>query len=65
MIAWVVITLVGAGISFYNAFSDRGVSLYRVDVDQEEFDAGFCPQCGRPVGEHDQFCRHCGGTLEE
>lgn len=64
-VAWVLITLIGAGISFYNAFSDRGVSLYRVDMDQEAFDAGFCPQCGRPIGERDEYCRHCGAKLKE
>jgi hypothetical protein len=63
-IAWVAITLLGAGLAFYNAFSDRGISLYEVDADGEG-QVGFCPQCGKAVGEHDRFCRHCSATLKE
>ena len=25
--------------------------------------AGFCPQCGNPVQQSDQFCSKCGNTL--
>jgi hypothetical protein len=59
---WVVIGLGGAAAAFYNAFSRRGLPLYEVelDVDGEE----FCPRCGKPVGQDDQFCRHCGASLE-
>ena len=64
LIIWVVIGLVGAAMAFYNAFSEKGLPLYEVDVEEGEEDSGaFCPQCGEPVGEDDQFCRHCGAPL--
>ena len=57
---WVLIGLGGAAMSFYTAFSRRGLPLYEVDLEEE---TGFCPQCGRPVGEGDRYCRHCGTPL--
>lgn len=63
MIIWVVIGLLGAGISFYNAFSEKGVPLYEIQTD-DEGDGAFCPQCGKSVQPSDQFCRHCGATLD-
>lgn len=57
---WVLVGLGGAAASFYNAFSRRGLPLYEVDLEE---DAGFCSQCGRPIGEGDRFCRHCGAPL--
>jgi ribosomal protein S27AE len=63
MIVWVVIGLLGAGISFYNAFSEKGVPLYEIQTDSEG-NGAFCPQCGEPVQASDQFCRHCGATLD-
>ena len=24
----------------------------------------FCPKCGKPVKENDNFCRYCGNRLE-
>lgn len=66
IIIWVVVGLVGAAMAFYNAFSEKGLPLYEVDVEEDEGATGvFCPQCGRPVGEDDQFCRHCGASLNE
>ena len=66
IIIWVVIGLAGAAMAFYNALSKEGLPLYEVDVEEDEEGAGaFCPQCGKPVGEGDQFCRHCGATLED
>lgn len=64
LLIWVLIGLVGAAASFYNAFSPRGLPLYEVDVDQEK-DNMFCPHCGRPVDREDEFCRHCGTPLNE
>lgn len=66
VIIWLVVGLVGAAMAFYNAFSEEGLPLYEVDVEEdEELERGtvFCPQCGRPVDEDDQFCRHCGAPL--
>lgn len=69
VVLWVVIGLVGAGMAFYNAFSKGGLPLYEVDLEEDEkiddYQEGgrFCPQCGRPVGENDRFCRHCGAML--
>lgn len=71
LIVWVVIGLAGAAMAFYNALSKEGLPLYEVDVEESEEgqrdeEAGpFCPQCGKPVGDGDQFCRHCGASLEE
>jgi hypothetical protein len=62
MVMWVVIGLVGAGVSFYNAFSRRGVALYEIETDGQEAGA-YCPQCGKPIGQNDRFCRHCGAML--
>lgn len=63
IIAWVVIALVGAGLAFYNAFSRRGISLYEIDMEEDD-DASFCPQCGKPVDRSDEFCRHCGARID-
>ena len=69
IIIWVVIGLIGAGMAFYNAFSEGGLPIYEVDLEEEEEEAqggaGFCPQCGRAVDEDDQFCRHCGALLQD
>ena len=72
IIIWIVIGLAGAGMAFYNAFSEGGLPIYEVDLeDVGEEDEGdhqgraFCPQCGQSVGEGDQFCRHCGASLRE
>ena len=73
IIIWVVIGLAGAAMAFYNALSEEGLPLYEVDVEEEEGEdswrqdeAGpYCPQCGRSVGEGDQFCRHCGASLNQ
>lgn len=59
---WVIIGLGGAAAAFYNAFSRRGLPLYEVCVDDNPENS--CPQCGKPVGSEDQFCRHCGASLE-
>jgi hypothetical protein len=64
MVVWVLFGLVGAGAAFYNAFSQRGLPTYEIDVDDEDPSTGFCPQCGRPVTENDRFCRHCGARQE-
>ena len=66
-IVWVIFGLIGAGVSFYNAFSRRGVALYEIDVERYE-DAGegegaFCPQCGQHVEADSRFCRYCGTSL--
>jgi hypothetical protein len=36
--------------------------LYEVDTDADTGE--FCPRCGRPTGTEDQFCRHCGASLQ-
>ena len=59
---WVIIGLGGAAAAFYNAFSRRGLSLYEVDLDDKP--EGYCPQCGKSLGSEDQFCRHCGASLQ-
>lgn len=64
LLIWVLIGLVGAAASFYNAFSRRGLPLYEVDM-HEEREGAYCPHCGQPVGREDQFCRHCGRRLDE
>lgn len=69
IIIWVLIGLAGAAMAFYNAFSAEGLPLYEVDVDRED-EAGddtgaFCPQCGKPIGHNDRFCRHCGARTGE
>lgn len=62
MVLWVIVGLGGAAVSFYNAFSKRGLPLYEVDT---EADRGtFCPRCGKPIGREDTFCRHCGASLQ-
>ncbi len=30
---------------------------------KQEHTGGFCPQCGKPVGEEDLFCAKCGSKL--
>jgi ribosomal protein S27AE len=53
-------------MAFYNAFSEEGLPLYEVDVEEDhepQETTAFCPQCGNPVGEDDQYCRHCGASL--
>jgi hypothetical protein len=62
ILMWIVIGLLGAGVAFYNAFSREGVALYEVEMDDEE--GRFCPQCGKPVEEDDRFCEHCGARLD-
>jgi len=67
LIIWVVVGLAGAAMAFYNAFSEEGLPLYEVDVDEDERPeegTAFCPRCGKPVDEDDQFCRHCGAPLK-
>jgi len=59
--AWVLVCLAGAALSFYNAFSRRGVSLYEIETGEGE--GRFCPKCGKPVGEDHSFCRYCGSVL--
>ena len=62
--AWIAIGLIGAGISFYNAFSEEGVSLYEIDLEgSDRAGTTFCPKCGSPVQKTDQFCRNCGAPL--
>jgi hypothetical protein len=75
-ILWIAVGLIGAAVSFYNAFSEQGVPLYEVDVDStSESDViksgvggqgadAYCPECGKPVQEDDKFCRHCGASLQ-
>jgi ribosomal protein S27AE len=67
MIVWLIFGVVGAGISFYNALSERGVALYEVDTEHEHKDEAleFCPECGREVSWDDEFCRHCGADLRD
>ncbi len=60
VLLWVLFGLAGAAMSFYNAFSSRGLPLYEVDLNQE---AHFCPQCGKPIGKADKFCRYCGASF--
>jgi hypothetical protein len=62
LVVWVIFGLLAAGASFYNAFSERGLPLYEVDIDESD-ERAFCPQCGRPVGKDDEYCRHCGAHL--
>jgi hypothetical protein len=62
MVIWVAIGLVGAVVAFYNAFSRKGVALYEIETDGEQAGA-YCPQCGKPIGRGDRFCKHCGATL--
>ena len=64
LLVWVLIGLVGAAVSFYNAFSRRGLPLYEVDMDEQR-QVAYCPHCGQPVGREDEFCRHCGRRLDE
>jgi hypothetical protein len=66
VIIWVIVGLAGAAMAFYNAFSEEGLPLYEVDVEEDhepQETTAFCPQCGNPVGEDDQYCRHCGASL--
>jgi len=65
-ILWIAIGLIGAAVSFYNAFSEEGVPLYEVDVGEEPESGAdaYCPECGKAVREDDRFCRHCGASLQ-
>lgn len=65
LVVWVIFGLLAAAASFYNAFSERGLPLYEIDTEEEERDRVFCPQCGRPVGKNDAYCRHCGARLSD
>ena len=75
IIIWIVIGLAGAGMAFYNAFSEGGLPIYEVDIEDNEAEkegssearqrTDFCPQCGQAVGADDQFCRHCGASLHD
>jgi hypothetical protein len=67
-ILWVGFGLIGAGVSFYNAFSRKGVALYEIDSSDDRYsspheEGSFCPQCGKSVGQDDRFCRNCGAHL--
>jgi hypothetical protein len=62
LIIWLIVGLLAAAASFYNAFSERGLPLYEVEL-REGGEQSFCPQCGRSVGAADEFCRHCGAHL--
>jgi len=59
---WIILGLLGAALSFYNAISRQGLPLYEVNMEDEG--ERFCPQCGKPVQAEDQFCRHCGVRLD-
>lgn len=64
-ILFFVVTLIIAAASFYNAFSDRGIASYEVEIEEPGTGSTrFCPSCGRAVGEGDRFCRHCGAALD-
>jgi hypothetical protein len=72
VILWILIGLLGAGASFYNAFSSKGLPLYEVDLHRNKKTHGpraasgiFCPNCGNPTSESDRFCKHCGHRLSE
>lgn len=68
VIMWVIFGLAGSAMAFYNAFSEKGLPLYEVDVGRRQEGDGssaFCPQCGRSVAADDQFCRRCGAPLDE
>ncbi|MDQ4077588.1 MAG: zinc ribbon domain-containing protein [Chloroflexota bacterium] len=64
---FLVVVLVIAVMSFYNAFSEKGVPTYEIDIESDrnrESNGGrYCPNCGEPVGERDRFCRNCGHPL--
>lgn len=62
-IVWILFGLLAAAASFYNAFSERGMSLYEVELDAAGKAESFCPQCGQPVSTDDRFCRHCASPL--
>jgi hypothetical protein len=53
MIVWLVFGLEAAAAPFRNAFGERGLPLYAVEMDEREGQA-FCPRCGRPVGRNDE-----------
>jgi hypothetical protein len=65
-ILWIAVGLIGAAVSFYNAFSEEGVPLYEVDVGEESGSGAdaYCPECGKAVREDARFCRHCGASLQ-
>jgi hypothetical protein len=72
VIVWILIGLLGAGVSFYNAFSQKGLPLYEVDIDRKRdsptplgSSGKFCPNCGQPTSKSDRFCKNCGHRLME
>ena len=62
LVVWVAFGLIAAAASFYNALSKHGLPLYEIATEDED-ERVFCPQCGRPVGKDDEYCRHCGTRL--
>jgi ribosomal protein S27AE len=64
LLVWVLIGLVGAAASFYNAFSRRGLPLYEIDTERPQDNTMYCPRCGQSVGREDEFCRRCGQPLD-
>jgi hypothetical protein len=63
LLIWVIFGLVAAAAAFYNALSPRGLPLYEVDLEDDE--RQFCPDCGQPVSRADTFCRNCGRRLAD
>jgi hypothetical protein len=66
LIIWIMFGIVAAAVSFYNAFSRRGLSLYDIEKEDREYDdeARYCPNCGKPAGEKASFCKFCGERLD-
>jgi hypothetical protein len=67
-VIWLILGLIGSGVSFYNALSRKGVALYEIDGDSHFYrntseEGGHCPKCGRSIGQDDRFCRNCGAYL--
>ena len=69
VIICVPIEVIGASIAFYSEFSKDELPLYELDPPDSEESRdlpkaeAFCPKCGRPVSENDQFYRSCGAPL--